>query len=310
MRFPANAVTFVFNGEAREDIPIDVTHVIMHESITVIPAESFQMHPNIVEVYCHTGVKRIEREAFGFCFSLRRIVMPGVEVVERYAFMDCAKLRCVECNKLERVGQFAFLCCKKLTSIDLPSAKIIEQRVFLRCKRLRVATFGDELESFGTGVFVECFSLERIAIPLKHGLIDANDIFQECRNLSNVDIVKRDEFDNIIDALNLEEWKNDMNRAICSLNPSLRDAWAGEIDDDDDGEKAIIIREWITTVRRKFFQYKALHRSFLDEVASTLKILCMLPNDIVMNSVLPFLELPLHTFPQEEGGGEEDDSDE
>ena len=52
------------------------------------------------------------------------------------------------------------------------------------------------------------------------------------------------------------------------------------------------------------FRYKAEHRLLLNVAASTLQL--TLPNDIVMNSVVPFLELPEHTFEGEDL--EEDDS--
>ena len=65
--------------------------------------------------------------------------------------------------------------------------------------------------------------------------------------------------------------------------------------------KARAIREWIALVLRKIIHYKAQHRSVLNEVAALLQL--DLPNDIVHNNVLAFLELPLPAF-----DGEDDDS--
>ena len=76
-------ITFIFNGEDRNDIPRDVTHLIIHESITVIPARLFSDHPNLVEVYCHAGVTKIEHRAFFRCRSLRRVIIPGVIILLR-----------------------------------------------------------------------------------------------------------------------------------------------------------------------------------------------------------------------------------
>ena len=54
-------ITFIFIGENRNNVPRDITHLIIHENITVIPAELFSEHPNLVEVYCHKGVTKIKR---------------------------------------------------------------------------------------------------------------------------------------------------------------------------------------------------------------------------------------------------------
>jgi len=61
------------------------------------------------------------------------------------------------------------------------------------------------------------------------------------------------------------------------------------------GDKAVAIRRWIRSVLRKIMHYKAEHRRLLDEdVAPTLQ--GVLPQDIVMNSIFPFLNLPPYTF--------------
>ncbi len=66
-------------------------------------------------------------------------------------------------------------------------------------------------------------------------------------------------------------------------------------DNDDVGRKAVVIRCWISSVIAEFRHYKAEHRRLLDEdVASTLKR--VFPKDIVMDNVLPFLELPPYTI--------------
>ena len=69
----------------------------------------------------------------------------------------------------------------------------------------------------------------------------------------------------------------------------------------DDGRKAIALRMWIRLVLSKIIDYKAQHRRLLNEAASRLQL--VLPNHIVLNNVLPFVELPLHTFDREEEDG-------
>jgi metal-dependent amidase/aminoacylase/carboxypeptidase family protein len=114
--------------------------------------------------------------------------------------------------------------------------------------------------------------------------------------LKHVDLVEGEVHETIA-ALLLEGWKNDMNEEINSINQSLPTTPAGSDDFYDVGGKAEAVQSWIASVLGKIIQYKAQHRSYLNEAATTLKL--ALPNDIVMNNVLPFLELPSYTS---EGG--------
>ena len=90
-----------------------------------------------------------------------------------------------------------------------------------------------------------------------------------------------------------------MNKEIHSINQILPTADAGYYDEDEDeyihGEKALTIRAWISSLLGKIIDYKAEHQRVLEEdVVPTLQR--FLPQDIVMNNVLPFLELPSNSF--------------
>eukprot|EP00984_Skeletonema_dohrnii_P026837 scaffold16248_cov72-Skeletonema_dohrnii-CCMP3373.AAC.3 len=213
----------------------------MDESVTVISANAFYENRNIIEVVYGPNVKRVERSAFDGCPSLRRVVMPGVEAVEGTAFYCCRTLTYVECGKLEIIRYAAFCNCRSLRSINLSSAKIVEGNAFSECISLTDAKFGSKLERIKRGAFVDCRSLERITIPLKDGIITADDIFQGCENLKHVDLVEGPIHETIA-ALQLEVWRYDMNEEIDSINQILPTVDAGRYYDDDDGGKARAIR--------------------------------------------------------------------
>mmetsp|Transcript_23260 Transcript_23260/g.33216 ORF Transcript_23260/g.33216 Transcript_23260/m.33216 type:complete len:319 (+) Transcript_23260:318-1274(+) len=305
-----NIRRYIYRGEAGEVIPRD-GHiiVIVHEGVTVILANAFRGYHNIVELICHEGVEKIEREAFDHCTSLRRVIMPCVEIAEGYAFYYCTALTDVECNKLEIIEEGAFHTCTSLRSINLTSVEMVEQWAFCDCTALTDAKFGNKLRRIEERAFIDCRSLERITIPLKDGLITHDAIFQGCENLKHVDLV-RGALHETIDALLLEVWRNDMNEEIESINQILPNADAGYYDEDDveddAGGKALVIRRWIRSVLLKINHYKTEHQRVLNEAGSTL-LHHALPHDIVMNNVLPFLVLPSHTFEVEDN--EEDDSD-
>uniref|UniRef100_A0A7S2E6T2 Leucine-rich repeat domain-containing protein n=1 Tax=Ditylum brightwellii TaxID=49249 RepID=A0A7S2E6T2_9STRA len=214
-----------YTGED-DEVPDDVTHVTVDASVRVIPEEAFYDNHSIVEVICGVNVKKVGEGAFDGCSSLRRVIMPGVEVVEENAFYDCKALTDIECGKLEIIESEAFQRCTSLGSINLPSAKFVEGYAFRYCEALAVVKFGSKLERIERRAFVDCTALERITIPLKDGIIAADDIFTECDNLKHVDQVEG-ELHETIAALQLEEWRNDMNEEIDSINQILPTVSAG-----------------------------------------------------------------------------------
>ncbi len=289
-------VWFTYTGE--EDIPRQATHVFV--DVKIIRYGAFDRHQNIVEVICDDKVEKIERQAFGRCPSLRRVIMRGVKIVEELAFLGCFALEYVACGKLETIGGYAFNDCYSLRSINLPSAEIVEEAAFLGCEALTDAKFGSKLERFDQRAFDICTSLERITVPLKDGIITNNDIFMGCINLEHAELVEGALHETIA-ALYFEDWRNDMREEMESINRILPDTDAGSEwddvgwnDDDDVGEKALVIRMWIRSVLDKILHYKVEHERVLDEAAATIEL--ALPRDIAMNNVLSFLTLPPYTF--------------
>ncbi len=302
-----NIVRFTYTGGV---IPRDATHIFV--DVRVVRRSAFERHRNIVEVICHDKVEKIELGAFSDCYFLRRVIMPGVKIVRDRAFAGCEALTDVECDKLEIIGKGAFDRCTSLRSINLPSAMIAEWGAFFECKALTDVTFGSKLERIEGMVFRDCYSLERITIPLKDGMITHDDIFMDCTYLKHIDLVEGAQLNETIVALHMEEWSKDINEEMNSIHQILLDADAGgEWDDDVEafltGEKAQAIRTWIRSLIHKITRYKAEHQSVLNDATNTLQL--ALPQDIVMNNVLPFLDLPSYTFEEDNDSEEEEDVD-
>ena len=291
-------IRYIYRG-GQPNIPRDTTHVFVHAK--KICAWVFHFHPNIVEVICHDGVEQIEMGAFANCPSLRRVIMPGVKEVEEMAFNFCPALADVECGKLEIIKEQAFH-RNSLKTINLPSARILEPWAFGECEALTDVKFGSKLERFDDGVFIKCKSLERINIPLKDNLFTDDTTFSGCRNLKRVDVVEGEMLHQTVGTLLREEWKQDMNEEIDSINQILPNVRAGEgfdadaMDYGNPGEKALAIQRWIRSVLGKIVHYKAQHSRVLSEAVTAIQQQFALPNDILTNNVLPFLTLPSHTF--------------
>ena len=288
----SNFTRYVYRGEEGEIIPPEATHIIVGEDCTFVRARAFMWHHNIVEVICHEDVEKIEKYAFDNCPRLRRVVMPGVKVVEGGVFNNCKALSDVECGKLEKIEEMAFSYCESLESMNLPSARIVKGSAFYECTALTDAKFSNKLESIHPSAFAYCSSLKQITIPLKDGIIAYDDIFRECHSFRHIDLVEEAELHETIAALQLEEWRNDMNKEMDSINQILPNAPAssyGVYGNVRPGEKAHVIWTWIRSFRRKIIHYKAEHQRVLNEAATTLQF--ALPQDIVTKSVLPFLDL-------------------
>eukprot|EP00984_Skeletonema_dohrnii_P024667 scaffold13807_cov78-Skeletonema_dohrnii-CCMP3373.AAC.3 len=285
---------FTYTGRDGDFVPHDVTRVRIHESVTVIPRHAFEGRRGIEEVICDVGVEKVEEEAFVYCTSLRLVIMPGVKVVERGAFGGCEALTDVECGKLEIIGWNAFFRCISLRRINLPSAKIIKHYAFNYGTALTEVEFGNRLESIEECAFKGCRSLRQITLPLKDNLINDDNAFKGCVNLEHVDLVGGPHA-KLIAALQLNDWRNDMNEEIDSINQILPTAPAGGDSYRDVGRKAAVIRSWIRSVLHKIIHYKAQHDRLLMKAATTLE-LASLQNDIVIENYLPYLELPSYTF--------------
>ena len=192
----------------------------------------------------------------------------------------------------------------------MPSIKIVEEGAFEYCTGLTDVKFGDQMESMGGGAFNHCASLERIAIPLSNRIIEIDDdddyyyhdVFTGCENLKHLDLVGG--VHETIAALPVDDWRNDMNAAIDAINEILPNTPAGRYDAGiDDGEKGRAVKRWIRSVLCKIVDYKQRHCNMLTEATTTLvEELALLPQDVVINNVLPFLKLPSFTFEVEEQG--------
>ena len=133
--------------------------------------------------------------------------------------------------------------CRSLRSINLPSVEIVKVSAFYDCTALMDVKFGNKLERFDAHAFGECKSLERITIPLKYGIIASDGTFTGCEKLNHVDLVEGEgRLQKSIAALHLEDWRNDMNEEIDSINQILPTANDDHYDIEDvegEGEKAV-----------------------------------------------------------------------
>jgi len=181
---------YIYNGV--DEVPMNVIHVRVHPSVTVIPAEAFKNRRQLEVVELPEGLIRIEDMAFHSCETLKRINIPStVTEIGNCAFQHCS-FKCYEelvidlPSNLCRLGQRAFQFCQSLQRINIPSGvTAIEQEIFWDCISLKVVSLPEGLESIGVSAFYHCESLVSVNLPSSLKVVGMA-AFQSCGVLNEI----------------------------------------------------------------------------------------------------------------------------
>ena len=129
--------------------------------------ESFKGYTNIRYVECDANNGAVPEAVFAGCRNLESVKIRGdVKHIEAEAFGHCEKLSSLDMkyNRLT-VGKDAFSYNKHLEKlIDLSRVVAADHYAFM-ASDLRVANFGQNLQSLGCGVFGDCSYLKEITLP-------------------------------------------------------------------------------------------------------------------------------------------------
>ena len=255
---------FVYTG-GEQEVPLDVKRVRIAENVDTIPTRAFQGRLQLIEVEGHDGLRKIEQWAFCECTSLRRASkMIGLIEIEANAFCGCTALSQLEFDKLESIGRGAFSDCNSLKSINMVSIRMVGNNAFLRCDELTDAVFGRDLERIEQWAFNECTALRQIIIPLKDNLIIDNSAFIYSNELSRVDALVG-EIHKTISSLQMESWRNEIQREIDRINQILPNIRFGI-------DKAGAILRWISRVLGRIEHYKSEHEILIKEAMTLLEL--------------------------------------
>lgn len=161
-------------------VPLNVTSVRVHPSVTEIDVAAFHNRTQLRKVELNDGLHLIGKNAFNGCKSLASITFPSTLVeVDNSAFRDCQSLREVTLNDgLQKIGDVDAIVhfgvalfimvdgCRSLSSITLPSfVTVIGNFTFCGCTNLRKVVLTDDIQKIGRYAFLDCPSLERFTIP-------------------------------------------------------------------------------------------------------------------------------------------------
>ena len=171
-----------------EEVPRDVTRVVVPGSVAVLPDEAFEDNRSLEEVVFEEGVVEVGQFAFCDCKSLRHVRLPSTLLrIGDDAFSGCTSLR--ELNLPEgitEIGPVAFGFLSSLERVCLPSTlSPIHKGTFSDCTSLREVIFPDGIRSIREFAFSGCKSLESIVLPFTLNVIGYT-AFCACQSLRTV----------------------------------------------------------------------------------------------------------------------------
>ena len=261
---------FIYRGGRA---PQHITHARIDKSINEIENDAFKYCERLLTVVTHDGIRKVGKEAFCGCRSLRRINLKSAVEIEEDAFFGCENLKSVKIgDKLEIIGRNVFNGTSKkhltLEHLKLPSIITIGRSGFFGCVSLIDIEVSERLQTIGPSAFWKCERLQRIAVPLKRNLFEFDyigetyDQFEGCEQLTTIDIVGG--VHKTIASLHMDNWRTEMIAEINRINQVLPNTPA-----DDKTEE---IRQWMDSLLDKMDHYKSEHFRYVKEGITLLEL--------------------------------------
>ncbi|CAJ1938697.1 unnamed protein product [Cylindrotheca closterium] len=168
-------VYFIYFGQAKEDIPRNITHVTIDPSVSKIHDYAFQDCHLLASVQFHDHLQEIGDSAFQRCRSLtlaaggRGGLIPStVKVIGQLAFSECSRLQdnLVLPHGLRSIRFLSFAWCESLTQISIPkTVENIDMEAMIGCSALLEVQLEKGLLSIGSHAFSNCVSLTTMTLP-------------------------------------------------------------------------------------------------------------------------------------------------
>lgn len=183
-------IFFVYSGQPIDEIPKNVTHVTVDDSVQKIEDFAFQDCKSLQSVTIPSSVEIIGESAFLGCISLVQVhLQEGLEIICRSSFGNCFSLVHIELPiGLTQICSKAFLECRSLRSISVPgTVETIGCWAFGRCRNLVDIHFHEGLQWIQKSAFCQCHKLSGIVLPATLQMIERN-AFYDCPSLLGIEV--------------------------------------------------------------------------------------------------------------------------
>lgn len=217
--------TLVEIGDSAFRNNMDITGVIIPETVEVIGVWAFESCKALSSVIIPDGVTTIKQRAFETCDALERVSIPAsVTALENNAFIDCRALLRIDVDRnnpnyssesgvlfnkdkskllryptrkagdtysipssVKTIGIGAFE-GSILTQINIPtSVTTIEEAAFINCLKMPSITIPNSVTTIGTGAFRSSLNLEEVNLPASLTSIGVQ-AFLNCSKLKNINV--------------------------------------------------------------------------------------------------------------------------
>jgi len=206
MKIPA--IPYIYAGGDTDysagNVPIDVTHVVVLDSVTHIDGCAFQNCTFLASIHISDSVSSIGVRAFEGCSNLTSVRLPpGLRCIGHEAFSGCLSLVDLRLpDSLARIEDRAFYRCESLTTVY---TVVDTDNVVMgdalgvggeRCRYLPkdhyldfTAQVASNVHSLGKDAFTKCTSLTKVTLPSCIGTLGERAFF-DCAALKSVRLPK------------------------------------------------------------------------------------------------------------------------
>jgi hypothetical protein len=179
-----------YRGDEEDDnVPEDVTHVLVASTVREIPKLAFYQRDMLTEVKLPEGLRVIAHRAFAHCISLRTVTFPStVRHLHQAAFFYCTSLTSVDLPEgLAVIGSMAFGWCAFRT-LRIPSTVIkIGAEAIANCRSLVFLELNEGLVIIGNEALASCYALRSLRIPSTVRAI-GDRAFECCNNMLSLQL--------------------------------------------------------------------------------------------------------------------------
>lgn len=150
----------------------------------IIKGEAFAENTSITWLYLPNTVGDIGDDTFKGCTALQEVYIAGTGSIGNCAFKDCTALRRAEIQSCTELGGSSsspsgagvFCGCTSLEEVVFPSdLEVMKTGTFEECVRLKEADLSNtSLIYLAQNAFLDCYSLERISLPVSLQYISGN----------------------------------------------------------------------------------------------------------------------------------------
>lgn len=168
---------------------VNITKIIMPNSISSVSAKVFQNCTSLKEVVISKNIKVLTSSLFQGCTGLTHIDLPkGIKEIQHDAFRETGVQYMAFPYGIEYVAETLFYGCRALKFVRIPnSVTEIKPQAFAKCSSLETIKIPNSVTSLGIGAFSYCENLKSVVVPPSVTRIES-DAFWDKSNKPNPNV--------------------------------------------------------------------------------------------------------------------------